>query len=929
MPIPIGRPTVATRVRGLTLKKTLLVAVAALSLAVGAIPGSAAGDSRARPDALPDKSSSKLASILRPLAGAGFPKGVDDEVALVEIEVRVDGDEESVRSQIEVLGGRVAAAEHGIVWAEVPATSLDPIAGIIGVDHVGPQPRPFPLGDISEGVDTMDVSTWTGDGATGAGQKVAIIDSGFDGYQSAQASGDLPAVTTENFCGGGNFRNTVHGTGVAEIIHDVAPQAALTLICVSSVSDLHQAVDYAINHGIDVVNHSVGWFNSSRGDGSGGPMTPEGIAGRAVDAGIVWVQAAGNHANRHWKGKYNDASGDGFHEFEPGLDETNAFLLGPGQTVVVFLKWDRWPATGLDYDLGLWSHDIGDFVAVSVDIQNGDDPPVEALQYTNPPGASVLTLGVAIDKVAGGNASPRMDVFITVNDLQYREKASSVVEPAGHPDLLTVGATCWSDDDLASYSSRGPNIAGVTKPDVAAPTGVTTSAYGAGNPSCTSGFTGTSSAAPHAAGMAALILDTKGSLQPDRVKELMQAHTIDLGAAGTDNRFGAGRVNAFGLCHGEMPNILGTDGADVLNGTSKDDVINAYGGNDVVNARGGKDLVCGDEGDDALFGGSGSDELRGGPGDDVLEGGTGADLLIGSSGFNTASYEAASNPVIVNLANETAKGGAGKDTVKSISNVIGSDFADILKGDTSDNTLVGGKGSDLIIGRGGGDTALGGKGGDRIEGGAGADNLSGQAGADTILGGPGADDISGGNGNDQIQGGDGGDDLRGGSGQDVLEGGKGNDHLDGGAKSDFVEGKAGHDVVEGGSGADTLLGSNGNDELNGGTGADFIDGGGGIDLVTYTGAGGPVVVSLLDGTASGGNGNDILTLIERILGSLFGDELTGDNGPNRVDGRAGDDLVSGVGGDDHLIGGSGTDTVFGGSGTDTCETFENLNECEM
>jgi len=639
-------------------------------------------------------------------------------------------------------------------------------------------------------------------------------------------------------------------------------------------------------------------------------MSPEGIAGRAVDAGIVWVQAAGNHANRHWNGKYNDASGDGFHEYDPGVDETNAFLLAPGQTVVVFLKWDRWPTTGLDYDLGLWSHDIGDFVAVSNMAQDGNDPPTEALQYTNF-GVTVLTLGVAIDKFAGGGARPRMDVFITVNTLQYRDKAGSVVEPAGHPDLLTVGATCWADDDLASYSSRGPNIAGVAKPDVAAPTGVSTTAYGAGDASCSSGFTGTSSAAPHAAGMAALILDTKGSLMPNRVKELMQVHTIDLGPSGQDNRFGAGRVQAFGLCHGQVPSILGTGGADILNGTAKNDVINAYGGNDVVNAKGGKDLVCGEAGDDLLSGGSGSDELRGGPGDDVLEGGTGADLLIGSSGLNTATYEPAANPVTVNLAKETASGGAGKDTVRSISKVIGSDFADTLKGDNSDNTLVGGKGPDLIIGRGGDDTVLGGKGDDRIEGGGGGDDLSGQAGADTILGGSGADDISGGNGNDRIQGGDGGDDILGGNGQDMLEGGKGNDHLHGGAKSDTLEGKAG------------------DDELIGGTGADTIDGGAGVDIVDYLGAGGPVMVSLIDGTASGGNGNDVLSFIEQILGSLFGDELTGDHGPNRIDGRAGDDLVSGLGGDDHLIGGPGTDTVFGGTGTDTCETFETLSECEL
>ena len=86
---------------------------------------------------------------------------------------------------------------------------------------------------------------------------------------AAQEAGDLPGRHD-----GRLLRGQLEGTstgGVAEIVHEMAPDAALTLICVDTEVGLGQAVDYARSNGITIVNHSVGWFDSGRGDGSGGP----------------------------------------------------------------------------------------------------------------------------------------------------------------------------------------------------------------------------------------------------------------------------------------------------------------------------------------------------------------------------------------------------------------------------------------------------------------------------------------------------------------------------------------------------------------------------------------------------------------------------------------------------------------------------------
>src|SRR5262249_4292530 len=157
-------------------------------------------------------------------------------------------------------------------------------------------------------------------------------DGGFTGYRDRQASGDLPAtLTTKDLCGGKlEGPDAEHGTGVAEIVYKMAPAAQLFLICVDTEVDLGLAKDYAKSQGIQVVTHSDSWFNSSRGDGSGGPGTPDAIVADAVASGILWVNSAGNRANQHWSGTFSDTDGDDVHNFTPD-DEGNTITISAGK----------------------------------------------------------------------------------------------------------------------------------------------------------------------------------------------------------------------------------------------------------------------------------------------------------------------------------------------------------------------------------------------------------------------------------------------------------------------------------------------------------------------------------------------------------------------------------------------------------------------
>ena len=126
--------------------------------------------------------------------------------------------------------------------------------------------------------------------------------------------------------------------------------------------------------------------------------------------------------------------------------------------------------------------------------------------------------------------------------------------PGDVPAIITVGATNCSDA-LASFSSNGPvnwsNIPpwndcaghGCFKPTICAPGVDTISTWS----NCTgyNSLSGTSMSTPHVAGAVALILEANPKLDPAQVKEILQLTAVDLGPPGTDNEFGAGRVDVL------------------------------------------------------------------------------------------------------------------------------------------------------------------------------------------------------------------------------------------------------------------------------------------------------------------------------------------------------------------------------------------------
>ena len=442
------------------------------------------------------------------------------------------------------------------------------------------------------------------------------------------------------------------------------------------------------------------------------------------------------------------------------------------------------------------------------------------------------------------------------------------------------------------------------------------------------------------------------------------ANTLD-GDGGSDELKGGGGGDT----------LIGDTGTDTALYTDSDvgvtiNLISGLGfdGTAEGDTLSGIENVSGSLFDDDLTGDANANRLFGSNGDDTLKGGGGADTLDGSNGNDTARYTDSGSGVTVALLIGTGSGGTAQgDTLISIENLVGSTYADTLSGDEEDNVISGGGGDDWLKGGGGADTLDGGTGNDTatyLNYGSGVtvslltgtgsgsaaqgdtlseiENLYGTAYDDTLTGDAGANILHGDGGDDTLTGGGGADRLIGWSGVDTatytnstagvtvnLTAGTG---TGGAAQGDTlsgienVAGSAHADTLVGDTNDNVLTGAGGADTLWGGGGADTLEGDGGSDTAVYLESAVGVDVNLLTGIGSGGTADgDTLTDVENLVGSLFDDDLTGDDernllqggtGLDELVGNGGNDTLEGSIGDDWLVGGAGADTLTGGNGSD-------------
>ncbi|NWF76408.1 MAG: S8 family serine peptidase [Nitrospirae bacterium] len=462
---------------------------------------------------------------------------------------------------LETYGAEIIKISDNVVKAKVPIGMLSKIAENIEVITFIKLPdKPIPQDIKSEGVNLINVSSYISSGYNGTGVKVAIIDLGFAGVSSAVAAGELPSSVIQLDCTGSGCSTTTfvsetdpHGTACAEIVYDIAPGAQLYLIKIGDLLDLVDAKNYCKTNSIKVVTHSVSWINTNFYDGSCYYSNPVCTVDDAYRNNIFWSNSMGNYAKQHYEAFFNDLDADSWHNVANTV-ELIPIYAEQGETIDIYMTWDDWPASDQDYDIYLFQviDSSQSIVALSENIQNGSQLPIESFSYVAP---STDYYYFAIKKYSA-TSNNKLDIFSLGHEiLDYSIASSSITSPGDAIGAFAIGAinyVNWVTGPIAEYSSQGPTNDGRYKPEISAPDYVSTYSYGMNN------FPGTSASSPHVAGAAALILSANPGYSVSQLWNALTGSAIDMGVSGQDNIYGFGRLSLPQITQQNIQGTIGT-----------------------------------------------------------------------------------------------------------------------------------------------------------------------------------------------------------------------------------------------------------------------------------------------------------------------------------------------------------------------------------
>lgn len=167
---------------------------------------------------------------------------------------------------------------------------------------------------------------------------------------------------------------------------------------------------------------------------------------------------------------------------------------------------------------------------------------LDGIDWARTHGASVISmsLGGSLDPASAAFYQRTFDAAyaagITILAAAGNSGTSDVSYPGGFTHVLGIGATD-NRDAIASFSQHNATV------DLSAP-GVNT--FSVGRTGNYVSMSGTSMATPHVAGIVGLLRSAHPTWTPDQIETALRSTALDLGAAGRDDYFGSGRINAAG-----------------------------------------------------------------------------------------------------------------------------------------------------------------------------------------------------------------------------------------------------------------------------------------------------------------------------------------------------------------------------------------------
>ncbi len=549
---------------------------------------------------------------------------------LVIIDATAQSDTQALATDLQRLGCTKIQSHKRMVSARCPIKAIDKMAQLSSLNFVRPATSNKNVGSITSQGDVAmraDIAR-TDFSVNGSGILVGTLSDSYDCLSGAAAdvlSGDLPSgvnVLDDSACAA-----TDEGRGMMQLIADVAPGAAQAFhtafngqaAFASGIMDLQGL-------GADIINDDIFYFAE--------PFFQDGIIAQAVDtvknSGVAYFSSAGNsgrvsyESNFRQSGQFEAIFGGELHNFNPsggGVDIYQQITLPVGNTTFSFQWAEPYfvvsgaPGSASDYDIFLCLSDTDPVDMTNCPIGGATDnigsDPIEVIQ-PNITGSS-LTLYVAISRFTGtSNDFLKYIVFRDSVSIDEHDTASNT--STGHANAAgaeAVGAAFYARTPefltptpfLNDFSSAGgtpilfdlsgnPIVELRLKPEIVAPDGTNTTFFGSDISDPGDGsdldsfpnFFGTSAAAPHAAAVAALMLEAaggSGSLTPDEIYTAMESTAIDIvrrSPSGIDNLpvgfdfdsgFGLIQADAAilavsgSLCNGDFDGDGDVDGSDL------------------------------------------------------------------------------------------------------------------------------------------------------------------------------------------------------------------------------------------------------------------------------------------------------------------------------------------------------------------------------
>lgn len=394
---------------------------------------------------------------------------------------------------------------------------------------------------------------------TGKGITVGVIDTGIDynhpdlrrsykrGYDLVDIDDD--PMETKGMYG----QSTLHGTHVAGIIaangkiQGVAPDAKIIAYRAlgpggsGTTEQVLAAIEKAIKDKVDVLNLSLG-------NNVNGPDLPISLAlNKAVENGIVAVTSSGNSGPNMWTvgSPGTAAKAISVGASTPLLKVPYLTIDGTKETLRLepmqgSMDWKLDRSYEVVYGKLGKKEDLADVSGKIALIQRGELTFSEKAWYAQEAGAVAVIIFNNMNGEFAGNLDRPIDIPVAT---MSRELGLNIVKSMASQKVLAKTNIIEEKDLLASFSSRGPvTSTWEIKPDVVAPGVAITSTIPGGYLA----LQGTSMAAPHVAGAAALIKQAHPDWGPEDIKAALMNTAIPI-VDGKDVPYktyeqGAGRI---------------------------------------------------------------------------------------------------------------------------------------------------------------------------------------------------------------------------------------------------------------------------------------------------------------------------------------------------------------------------------------------------